>query len=271
MTFVKTVLVTGAAGLLGEQYCIALLKANYIVVATDISLLNLNNKFNKTKYSKYKNQLFLKRIDVTSEKSLNSSLNFLKKKKIKLDVLINNAAIDFKPGGKSNTIDNNRVEEFTTERWNKEIDVGLKGAFLCIKVFGQYMLKNKSGGHIINISSDLSVISPYQDLYKKSNTKSSKQIVKPVTYSVIKTGLVGLTRYFATYWADYDIRCNCISPGGVQTNQPKEFVKKLKQLIPLKRMAKIDEYNELIKFLCSDGSRYINGQNIIVDGGRSIW
>ncbi len=95
--------------------------------------------------------------------------------------------------------------------------------------------------------------------------------MKPVTYSVIKAGIVGLTKYLATYWLDYDMRCNSLSPGGIYNNQPSEFVSKLEKLIPKGRMAKKDEYRSAIQFLCSEASSYMNGHNLIMDGGRSIW
>ena len=97
------------------------------------------------------------------------------------------------------------------------------------------------------------------------------QKVKPVTYSVIKTGLIGLTRYLATYWANCGIRCNALSPGGVLHDQDDQFVKRITELIPLSRMANSDEYRGTVQYLCSDASSYMNGQNIVVDGGRSIW
>lgn len=272
MSLKKTALVTGAAGLLGEQHCIALLESNFNVIATDLDFKRLHKKFRDNNLKKFQKNLVLKKIDVTSEKSILNCIKFLKKNNISIDVLINNAAIDFKPSKKkSHKNDNNRVESYSTKRWDKELDVGLKGAFLCIKNIGFYMTQNKNGGHIINISSDLSIISPNQNLYKDYKLNQDQQMVKPVTYSVIKSGLVGMTKYFSTYWVNHNIRCNCISPGGIRTNQPQKFVKRLEKLIPLGRMAKIDEYNELIKFLSSDGSKYLNGQNIIVDGGRSVW
>jgi NAD(P)-dependent dehydrogenase (short-subunit alcohol dehydrogenase family) len=116
----------------------------------------------------------------------------------------------------------------------------------------------------------LSVIAPDQRLYKKSGVLPELNPVKPVTYSVIKTGLIGLTRYLATYWPEKGIRANALSPGGVYTQQDKEFVKKINQLIPLGRMANPDEYISAIQFLCSDASAYMNGQNIVIDGGRSV-
>ena len=100
--------------------------------------------------------------------------------------------------------------------------------------------------------------------------KKKQQPVKPVTYSVVKTGLIGLTRYLATYWPA-KVRCNALCPGGVEDGQPEDFLKELHKRIPLGRMAHRDEYRSAIQFLCSDASSYMNGQNIVVDGGRSVW
>jgi NAD(P)-dependent dehydrogenase (short-subunit alcohol dehydrogenase family) len=91
-----------------------------------------------------------------------------------------------------------------------------------------------------------------------------------VTYSVIKHGLVGLTKYLAAYWAGSGVRVNALSPGGVYNAQGEEFVKRLTELIPMGRMARREEYRAAVQFLCSDASAYMTGQNIIMDGGRSI-
>jgi NAD(P)-dependent dehydrogenase (short-subunit alcohol dehydrogenase family) len=163
-----------------------------------------------------------------------------------------------------------RVEHFDLEDWENQIRVGLTGAFICSKVFGSGMAKS-GGGVIVNIASDLSVIAPDQRLYEKVGISSNEQPVKPVTYSVIKSGLIGLTKYLATYWHNSGVRVNALSPGGVFENQDVEFVAKLSELIPLGRMANIDEYRSAIQFLCSDASSYMTGQNLVIDGGRSIW
>ena len=152
---------------------------------------------------------------------------------------------------------------FDFNRWIKELDVGLTGAFLCCQAVGKYMLIKKNG-IIVNIGSDLSVIAPNQNLYNHLKT------IKPVTYSVIKSGIHGLTLYLGSLWADKGIRVNTLSPGGIYNNQDKRFVKKLKTIIPMKRMANKNEYRGIIKFLCSDNSKYMTGQNIIIDGGRTI-
>ena len=133
------------------------------------------------------------------------------------------------------------------------------------------MAQDGKGGVILNIASDLSVISPDQRLYRKDGLVENLQPVKPVTYSVIKAGLAGLNRYLATYWADRGVRSNALSPGGIYNGQNDEFVTKLTNLIPMGRMAAKDEYRGAVQFLCSDASAYLNGQNIVMDGGRSVW
>ena len=164
-----------------------------------------------------------------------------------------------------------RVENFPINIWETDINVSLKGSFLCIKYFGYQISKNPNGGNIVNISSDLGLISPDQRLYKIEGLQEDLQPVKPITYSVVKTGLIGLTRYISTYWADKNVRCNAICPGGVENNQNKDFVEELIKRIPLNRMARKDEYHGIVVFLLSDASSYINGAVIAADGGRTIW
>jgi NAD(P)-dependent dehydrogenase (short-subunit alcohol dehydrogenase family) len=183
---------------------------------------------------------------------------------------VNNAAVDAKVSASGAGREMSRVEAFSIDQWNREIAVGLTGAFLCSQVFGTAMAHNR-GGVILNIASDLSVLSPDQRLYRRPDVADCDQPVKPVTYSVIKTGLIGLTRYLATYWADRGVRVNALSPGGVRVDQPETFVSRLSQLIPLGRMAARDEYRAAVQFLCSDASSYMTGQNIVLDGGRSVW
>ena len=138
----------------------------------------------------------------------------------------------------------------------------LKRSYLCTKIFGTYMSKFREGS-IINISSDLGIIAPDQRIYNKSN------FIKPVTYSVVKHGIIGLTKYTASYWGKkYKMQCYC--SWGILNNQDSSFVDKVNRLIPLGRMAKKKEYNGLILFLCSDLSSYITGSVMVADGGRTI-
>ena len=155
-------------------------------------------------------------------------------------------------------------ENISLKNWKKHFDVGLTGAMLCSKHFGKMIIQNKKGGVIINIASDLSVIAPNHEIYKKG-------VFKPAMYSVIKHGIIGLTKYISTYWNSKKLRCNAISPGPVENGQSKIFIKKLKKHIPLNRLALKNEYRGAIQFLCSDASEYMTGQNLIIDGGRSVW
>jgi NAD(P)-dependent dehydrogenase (short-subunit alcohol dehydrogenase family) len=141
---------------------------------------------------------------------------------------------------------------------------------LCSKVFGQEMAR-RGRGVIVNIASDLGVIAPDQRIYRRAQDSEASQPVKPVTYSVIKHGVIGLTKYLATYWAGRNIRVNALSPGGVYNEQDESFVDKVTQLIPMSRMAHVDEMQSAVVFLCSDASSYMTGQNLIIDGGRSVW
>lgn len=261
----KTAIITGGAGLLGKSFVSALLDAECTVIVFDIDIKNIASCKKYFAEQSKKNQVLFIKIDITNENEVKKGLRNIKKilKRIP-NILINNASINPKIDKKFN----GRLEVFDIKRWNNEISVGLTGALICTKIFGAEMAKNKSGV-IINIASDLGIIAPNQTIYKIAN--KNQQNVKPVSYSVVKHGLIGLTRYTSTYWAKDGIRCNALAPGGVYTNQPSAFVNQLKKLIPLNRMAHVDEYQATLIYLCSDASSYMNGAVISVDGGRTAW
>lgn len=256
-------IITGAAGLLGPIHAEAILEMNGIVILTDINLPLLYKLRQRLKKKYDEKKIFIYKMDVSSEKSIRNTKKYIIQKFKRINILINNAVIDTKISKKGNFAKSNNFETFSLKQWKKEIDVGLTGYFLCCKIFGNEMLKNKKGGIILNMASDLSVIAPNQKLYPKNQKK-------PITYSVIKTGTIGLTKYLASYWGNNGIRVNALSPGGVFNNQNKKFIRKLINLIPLQRMIVKDELKGSVKFLCSDESSYLNGHNLILDGGRSI-
>jgi len=247
----KNILITGAGGLLGSQFTKTLFSQGAICHALDID----SQKLNKLKFSikkKISKNLKVYNIDMTNITHINNLYNYFKKKKINIEVLLNNAANNFDLNNQKKNI------------WEEDINLNLTAVKNLINLFSKQMKKNKRG-NIINVGSDLSIIAPDQRIYKDLNG-----YIKPLSYSVTKHGLVGMTKYYASLFAKYNIRVNCLSPGGVYNKQNPKFVKKLKNLIPLNRMAKIDEYNGAILFLCSDATNYMTGHNLIIDGGRTI-
>lgn len=266
----KVAVITGGAGLLGTEHTIALARAGANVVLTDVNGEAAQEVSRRLARDHDLDTCIGMCMDVTDVNSVRSVRDELLARYKAVNILVNNAAVDPKVRQESGVAESSRFENFPLDQWNYQIDVGLTGAFLCCQSFGGWMADH-GGGVILNIASDLSVIAPDQRIYRKDGLPEDRQPVKPVTYSVIKTGLVGLTRYLATYWAGKKVRVNALSPGGVYVNQPQAFVQRLTNLIPLGRMARRDEYRAAVQFLCSDASSYMTGQNIVMDGGRSVW
>ena len=265
----KIIVITGATGLLGRKHAEAISCYGGTPILLDLSQQAVDSFANELN-DKYKIDSVGFAIDITDEKAIENNVKQLIEKFGKIDGLVNNAANNPKVED-SNEVNFSRLENFPLSIWHDDVAVGLTGAFLCAKHYGYKISQNSNGGSIVNISSDLGLIAPDQRLYAKDGIDSNKQNVKPVTYSVVKTGLIGLTRYLATYWASQNVRCNALCPGGVENSQPEDFLQKVSIRIPMARLASKDEYQGTLLWMLSDASSYLNGAIIPVDGGRTAW
>lgn len=267
----EVVIITGGAGLLGRKHAEAVIEGRGIPVLIDISesaISDAKKKMAEIYGGNCKIEGYV--ADITKREEIERIADDLLKKYGHVDVLINNAANNPKVEGNAANMKAVRLENFPMQIWLDDIAVGLTGAFVCTQVFGSIMAR-QGKGNILNISSDLGIIAPDQRIYRKERLEEDEQIVKPVTYSVIKHGLIGLTKYLATYYAEKGVRSNALCPAGVFNGQEQEFLDKLTNLIPMGRMANVDEYKSTILYLISDASSYMTGSTVIVDGGRTCW
>lgn len=264
----RVAIITGGGGLMGYYHAEAICEAGGIPVIWDINKDAIEVVVNNLKL-KFNVDVLGISVDIGSRESIQNGFLKTLEKLNRIDILINNAANNPKMIAEKSP-NWSRFENIDIEYWNNDLLVGLTGSFLCSQIIGTYFSKNNRGV-ILNIASDLGVIAPDQRIYRNPQVEESEQPVKPVTYSVVKHGIIGLTKYLATYWAEKNIRVNSLSPGGIYNGQSDDFVKKLTNLIPMQRMAKNDEYKAAVLFLISDASSYMTGSNLIIDGGRTTW
>jgi len=255
--------------LLGRKHAEAIAAYGGTPILLDINPSELI-KFESELNEKYNTNSISYVVDITNENQVEQNAKDIVDRFGRIDGLVNNAANNPKM---ENTNEKNfsRLENFPLDVWSQDIAVGLTGAFLCSKHYGSVIARNKNGGSIVNISSDLGMIAPDQRLYADPSAPENNQPVKPVTYSVVKTGLIGLTRYLATYWAKEGVRCNAMCPGGVENGQPDSFLEKVSSRIPMNRLARPTEYQGTLIWMLSEASSYLNGAIVPVEGGRTAW
>lgn len=260
----RVVVITGGTGLLGMAHARAVRQAGGVPMLLDIASPGPEELNRRAGFP-----VDCLRCDITKQDQAESVLGEVLRRFGRIDVLVNNAANNPKVEVAASLRDS-RLEHYSLERWDDDLAVGLTGALICSRVFGAEMAR-RGRGVIVNIASDLGLIAPDQRLYAVDGLPADAQPVKPVSYSVVKAGLIGLTRYLSTYWADRGVRSNALCPGGVENGQDAMFLHRIAERIPMGRMAHLDEYQGALLFLCSDASSYMTGAVLTVDGGRTAW
>ncbi len=255
----KVAIVTGACGLLGRQHCAALAEAGASVVAAD-----LDAEACKTLAAELGDKHLGIGMDVASRESLNNALQKILQRYGRIDVLVNNAAINDMFENPLLAAEQSRFEHYPFHLWEQSLKVNISGVFLCSQVFGPVMAAQKSGS-IINIASTYGVVAPDQSIYK--NEKGEQVFFKSPSYPVTKSAVIGFTKYLAAYWGAANVRVNALSPGGVENSQDAFFVQNYARKTLLNRMATPQDYKAAIVFLASDASQYMTGANLIIDGG----
>jgi NAD(P)-dependent dehydrogenase (short-subunit alcohol dehydrogenase family) len=266
----KIIVITGGSGFLGSEFSSALSNVGAIPIILDKNKTTL--ELLKKKFIKKKQRGFFFLVDLNDENKINSVINLIIKKHRKIDCLINAAGFTGQKMLKTSSNFFEKFERYDFKLWQKSLDENLSSVFIATKSVVKYMLKRKKGS-IINIASDVGVISPDHRIYEANKKINYKGVNfnTPLSYSVAKSGIISMTRYLATYWAKKGIRVNCISPAGVYKKHNKKFVEQLSEKIPMGRMAKREELTGAIIYLCSDASSFVTGHNLVVDGGRTIW
>ena len=259
----RVAVVTGGLGLLGKRFCEALLDAGADVVVAD-----LDGAACRRRAEELGGRARGHALDVTQRASITALAERLRGPDgtARLDVLVNSAAIDdrFDPASG----DLSRFEVYPLERWQRALDVNLTGTFLTCQILGTEMAR-RGKGSIINVASTYGLVAPDQRLYRQAD--GSQQFWKSAAYPTAKSGVLGLTRFVATYWASAGVRANALCPGGVENGQDPEFLASYRSRTPLGRMADPQDMSGAVVFLASDASRYMTGASLVVDGGWTAW
>ena len=271
----KTAVITGGTGLLGSVYTHSLLSLGASVIVIDKKIdktkfiKNLIKEYNLTK--EIINKIKFVKCDITNKKQIDKSFKKIRSNLKNLKVLINNASLVKQVGNDDLRDTYKPFLQMKQKDWEDFFSVDLTGTLLVTQKCIPFLRKN-GGGSIINISSTYGILSPDQRIYESLSPKNSKQkIEKPIGYSISKSGVLNMTRFLATKFAEDKIRVNTLTLGGVYDNNPKTFVKSYSNKTPLRRMADKNEYAGPIIFLATDASSYMTGSNLVVDGGWSTW
>ena len=264
----RVAILTGGAGLLGKQYTRALLGAGARVVVADLQA-DAASAAARAAADEMGSESLGIGVNVTRRDDVERMVAAVLDRWGRIDILVNNAAIDPKFDAAVAQQQANTFEDYPLALWQQSLDVNLTGAFLCCQAVGRAMVRQKRGV-IVNVSSTYGVVVPDQRLYQRDG-EAEQTLFKPAAYAVTKAGIAHLTRYLATYWAADGIRVNTLTPHGIYNAQDEQFVRRYNERCPMGRMARVDEMNGPLLFLASDASSYMTGSNLIVDGGWTAW
>ncbi|MFN0245315.1 MAG: SDR family oxidoreductase [Kofleriaceae bacterium] len=257
----KVCIVTGALGLIGRELVRGVIDHGGRAVLADLDhgvCVDLAHPFGERAMGFG--------VDITEADSLEALLDAVRTRFGQVDVLVNNAAVDDKFA--MSAPDESRFEHYALDRWQRMLDTNLTGTFLACQVIGSALAEQKRGS-IINVASTYGIVAPDQSLYRRAD--GTQMFWKAAAYPVTKAGVLGLTRYLASYWGAANVRVNALSPGGVENGQHDEFVARYCARTPLGRMATANDYTGALAFLASDASAYMTGANLVVDGGFTVW
>jgi NAD(P)-dependent dehydrogenase (short-subunit alcohol dehydrogenase family) len=258
----KTAIVTGACGLIGKSHCEALAEAGAKVIVAD-----LDEAASQDFARKLGEAHMGIRLNVTDDLSIMEAKEAILVRYGKIDVLVNNAAINDMFENPSSALELSKFENYALTLWRKSLDVNVTGVFLCSQVFGSVMA-NAGSGSIINIASTYAITAPDQKLYQ--NESQVQTFYKSAAYPTTKGAVLSFTKFLAAYWGHKGVRVNALSPGGVENGQEDFFIKNYSNRTVLGRMAKKTDYKGAIVFLASEASEYMTGANLVVDGGWTI-
>jgi NAD(P)-dependent dehydrogenase (short-subunit alcohol dehydrogenase family) len=263
----RVAIVTGAAGLLGRHHCFALAEAGANVVAVDTAEATVR-KLAAELAQATSRESFPAVADITHASSVRDLAGLVKEKFGRIDILVNNAAINDMFENPAAAAELSRFENYPLDLWQRSLDVNVTGTFICSQLIGTLMARQNSGS-IINIASTYGMVAPDQSLYRRPD--GTQHFYKSAAYPVTKAAVISFTRFLAAYWGKAGVRVNALSPGGVENEQDEYFVRNYAARTPLGRMAQPTDYKGAIVFLASDASAYMTGANLVVDGGWTAW
>lgn len=252
----KVVVITGGAGLIGQEFVKAVVENNGFAIIADINSTLGNEVKDKLQRELNSEKIDFVKLDITSKDSLQSVIKELAEKHSTIDALVNNAYPRNKQYGR-------HFLDVEHDDFVENLGMNLGGYFTASQQFSRFF-KEQGYGNIINISSIYGVVAPKFEIYKDTS------MTMPIEYAAIKSGLIHLTKYMSKYLKGLNIRVNTISPGGIFDNQPKDFLKAYQKECLNKGMLDKSDLKGTLVFLLSDMSKYVNGQNIIVDDGFSL-